>query len=234
MAPIRSAERRRAATFARAAVLAALAYGCSETRELYPEPAGGGIGGTGASTAAVTYQLVSIGANAQVDGTGTLNGLGAAFVLRDDQLLFWGNGGEETDGRGMIVAAIDPETAAPIGPAENFDTWQTRFTGGTETARLNAFLEAIEPGMLVLLVVGDDAGVTDNGTAEVLCDLLQDADTQRLFELLADLGSRRIREYCYRASWAMAAYKGKGTAEGEALVDGEPAYVTVRVSADRP
>ena len=65
-------------------------------------------------------------------------------------------------------------------------------------------------------------------------DLLQDAGTERLFELLAELGSRRIREYCYRASWAMAAYKGKGTAEGEVLVDGEPAYVTVRVSAGRP
>jgi hypothetical protein len=112
---------------------------------------------------------------------------------------------------------------------QNFDTWETRFTGGTETARLNTFLEAIEPGMLVLLLVGDDAGVTDNGTPDVICNLLTDADTEQLFDLLAELGSRRIRDYCYRASWAMAAYKGKGIAEQEVLIDGAPAHVTVRL-----
>jgi hypothetical protein len=69
--------------------------------------------------------------------------------------------------------------------------------------------------------------VTDNGTPDVVCNLLDDADTLRLFELLEALGSQRIRDYCYRSSWAMAAFKGKGTAEQEVLIDGAPAHVTV-------
>jgi hypothetical protein len=206
-----------------------LAFGCRETQELFPELDAASPPPVAAGSDGTAFQLISIGANAQVDGTDMVNGFGAAIILRDEQLLFWGNGGDQTDGRGIVVAAIDPLTRAPTGPVESFDTWETRFTGGTETARLNARLEAIEPGMLVLLVVGDDAGVTDNGTPEVLCNLLEDDDTQRLFELLAELGSRQIREYCYRASWAMAAYKGKGTAEQEVLLDGAPAHVTVRV-----
>ena len=60
----------------------------------------------------------------------------------------------------------------------------------------------------------------------MLCNLLEDADTQRLFDRLAALGSRHIREYCYRASWAMAAYEGAGTAEREELIDGAPAHVS--------
>jgi hypothetical protein len=204
--------------------------GCREAHELFPEHDAGNIEPPTSSPASSSlFHLISIGANAQTDGTGFVNGFGAAIVLRDEQVLFWGNGGEQTDGRGIVVAVVDPESGEPSGDVASFDTWETRFTGGTETARLVAFLEAIEPGMLVLLVVGDDAGVTDNGTPEVLCNQLEDADTLRLFELLEALGSQRIRDYCYRASWAMAAFQGKGTAEQEVLIDGAPAHVTVRL-----
>jgi hypothetical protein len=205
-----------------------LLLGSDEAHELFPE--GGGEAGreaNDAATASTTFHLISIGATAQTDGLGEVNGLGAAMLLRDGELLFWGNGGEQTDGRGFVAAVVDPATTELVGAVENFDTWETRATGGTETARLVAFLDAVEPGMLVLLLVGDDAGVTDNGTQAVLCDLLTDADTSRLLERLGELGSRRIRDYCYRASWAMAAYKGKGDAEREVLIDGAPAHVTL-------
>lgn len=202
--------------------------GCREAHELFPERDAGSAGAPASVPATgPVFHLISIGANAQTDGTGFVNGLGAAIVLRDEQVLFWGNGGEQTAGRGIIVAVIDPQSGALRGSVASFDTWETRFTGGTETARLVAFLETIASGMLVLLVVGDDAGVTDNGTPDVVCNLLEDADTLRLFELLEALGSERIRDYCYRASWAMAAFKGKGTAEQEVLIDGAPAHVTV-------
>lgn len=205
------------------ALLATLALGCQETQELFPTR------DASARQSSAVFHLISVGANAQTDGLGEVNGLGAALILHDDRLLFWGNGGEQTDGRGIVVAVIDPESGRPVGAAQSFDTWETRRTGAAETARLVAFLEDIERGMLVLLVVGDDAGVTDNGMPDVLCNLLEDDDTQRLMQLLEELGSQRIREYCYRASWAMAAYKGKGSAEQEVLIDGAPAHVSVSV-----
>lgn len=176
------------------------------------------------------FHLISIGANAQVDGLDEVNGLGGALFLRDGELLFWGNGGEETQGRGVTVAVVDPADGSLRGEPQNFDTWATRRTDGAETQRLVTFLEQIEPGMLVLLAVGDDAGVTDNGRADVLCDLLVDEHTQRLLQRLMELGSRHIGDYCYRASWVMAAYKGKGTAEREVLNNGAPAHAAVRVT----
>jgi len=214
------------------AALALFAQGCSEAQELFPETdASARQPQTDAATAVASavFHIISIGSRAQTDGLGEVNGLGAAIILRNDELLFWGNGGEQTSGRGIIVAVIDPQSGRPIGPVQSFDTWATRNTGGVETARLVAFLERIEPGMLVLLAVGDDAGVTDNGTPEVACNLLTDDDTVRLLQRLQELGSERIDEYCYRASWAMAAYKGEGTAIQEALVNGGPAHVTVGV-----
>jgi hypothetical protein len=219
---------------AAALVLTWLGPGCHEHQELFPEPDASAEqpridASSGAPEPSTVLHLISIGADAQTDGLGVINGLGATIILRNDTLLFWGNGGEQTDGRGIVVAVIDPKSGMPTDAPQSFDTWETRNDGATETARLVAFLEEVEPGMLVLLAVGDDAGLTDNGTPEVRCDLLEDDDTQRLLSLLVELGSRRIREYCYRASWAMAAYKGKGVAEQEALVEGAPAHVMVSV-----
>ena len=197
--------------------------GCSETQELFPGP--GRAGADGSSTPASEFHLVSVGANAQVDRTGTVNGLGAAIILKDERVLYWGNGGEAA-GRGFSVAVVDPETLDLQGAVQSFDTYSTRQTGAGEAARLGVFLQGVAEGMLVLLVVGDDAGLTYG--EDRTCIFFEDASTQRVLDLLVGLGSRHIREYCYRASWAMAAYQGFGRAEAEALADGSPAHVVFR------
>jgi len=66
-------------------------------------------------------------------------------------------------------------------------------------------------------------------TPVVACNILTDDDTVRMLHRLQELGSDGIDEYCYRASWEMAAFKGEGTDIQEALVNGGPAHVTVGV-----
>jgi hypothetical protein len=115
--------------------LSLLSLGCHETQELFAAP-------DASQGSRAVFHLISIGANAQTDGLGEVNGLGAAIILHNELLLFWGNGGEETDGRGIVVVVVDPKSGSPIGAPQNFDTWETRRTGATETMRLVAFLEA--------------------------------------------------------------------------------------------
>jgi hypothetical protein len=205
-------------------VLALLAGSCREGQELFPE-AGDASAGLG-SASATAFHLISIGANAQDAGIEDLSGLGAALILRDDQLLFWGNGGGTTTGRGFSIAVVDPRTHALVGSVETFDTFATRESGGGEATRLAAFLDGIANGMLVLAVIGDDAGLNENGVGGEPCAFLDDAGTQAALDRMAQLGSTELRRYCYRASWAMAAYKGTGRAEAEELIDGEPAHVS--------
>jgi hypothetical protein len=216
---------RRAAS-SRGSALAALAgvllWGCVERQELF---AGDGSGNDGGAATGTVFHLISIGANAQDSGIEELSGLGAAIILRGNDVLFWGNGGGVTTGRGFTVAVINPSTAAPVA-IETFDTFETRASGGAEAARLAAFLDGIEDGMLVLSVVGDDAGLNENGVEGMACTFLDDDGTRRALAGLAALGSSRMQQYCYRASWAMAAYQGRGRAEAEQLVDDEPAHVT--------
>ncbi len=201
------------------------ASSCHERQQLLP--AGDGDASAGPSSGgATTFHLISIGAHAQDAGSEELSGLGAAIILRDRQLLFWGNGGGVTTGRGFTIAVIDPQTHALVGSAATFDTFETRASGGGEAARLAAFIDDIAEGMLVLAVVGDDAGVTENGVEAASCILLEDEGTRLALDRLAELGSTEMSRYCYRASWAMVAYKGAGRAEAERLIDGEPAHVT--------
>jgi hypothetical protein len=225
--PRRADSRGTAPAFVRGAslfVLTLLSSSCQESQELFPQ-AGDASAGLG-SASGTTFHLLSIGANAQDAGIEDLSGLGAALILRDDELLFWGNGGGTTTGRGFSIAVVDPRTHALVGSVETFDTFATRMTGGDEATRLAAFLDGIANGMLVLAVIGDDAGVNENGVDGEPCAFLDDAGTRAALDRLAQLGSTELRRYCYRASWAMVAYKGKGRAEAEELIDGEPAHVT--------
>jgi hypothetical protein len=208
---------------ASAALAGALLCGCVERQELF---AGDESGDDAGAVSSSVFHLISIGANAQDSGIEELSGLGAAIILRDNDVLFWGNGGGVTTGRGFTVAVIDPATGALSGAIETFDTFETRASGGAEAARFAAFLDEIEDGMLVLSVVGDDAGLNENGVDGQACTLLDDDGTRRALAGLVALGSARMQQYCYRASWAMAAYKGSGRAEAEQLVDDEPAHVT--------
>jgi len=212
---------------AAALAVALCASSCHERQQLLPGGGGDGDASAGPSSAGGTvFHLISIGAHAQDAGSEDLSGLGAAIILRDQQLLFWGNGGGVTTGRGFTVAVIDPDTHALVGSVATFDTFDTRQSGGGEAARLAAFLDAIAEGMLVLTVVGDDAGLNENGVEGASCMFLDDEGTQLALDRLAELGSTEMSRYCYRASWAMVAYKGAGRAEAEELIDGEPAHVT--------
>jgi len=212
--------------FAGALALALCTSSCHERQQLIAGDAdAGGSAGAGAGSGTI-FHLISIGANAQDAGIEELSGLGAAIILRDEQLLFWGNGGGRTIGRGFTVAVVDPETHALVGPVETFDTFETRMSGGGEAARLAAFVDDIDDGMLVLAVIGDDAGLNENGVDAETCAFLEDDGTQQALDQFAQLGSTELRRYCYRASWAMVAYKGRGRAEAEERVDGEPAHLT--------
>jgi hypothetical protein len=57
------------------------------------------------------------------------------------------------------------------------------------------------------------------------CTVLPGENARSALDALSGLGSTLIRGYCYRASWAMAAYKGSGLAEAEDLRDGEPVHL---------
>ena len=210
-----------------APALALLVSGCVERQELFPVPGSGGAGNSSPGGGEATeFHLISIGAHAQTNPNPELSGLGAAIILRDQQVLFWGNGGGGTAGRGFSVAVVNPDTHALIGAVETFDTFATRMSGGDEAGQLAEFLEQVADGMLVLLVVGDDAGLTENGVDGQACEFLTDTGTRAALDQLTALGSSEIDQYCYRASFAMAAYKGADQAAAESLIDRAPAHVT--------
>jgi Interleukin-like EMT inducer len=213
-----------ASNVARLSLLALFSAGCFESQELFPSTRSSAADAAvpdAAPGSGTQFHLVSIGAHAQTDDSGMVNGLGAAIILKDQEILFWGNGGEAA-GRGFAVLVVDPLTRNPIGAAEHFDTYRTRETGGQEAFRLVSFLDGVGDGMLVLLVVGDE-GLTLG--ADRSCSTLPDENARSALDALTALGSSLIQEYCYRASWAMAAYKGSGRAEAEDLRDGEPVHL---------
>ena len=162
------------------------------------------------SVGAVTYRAVSWGYRALQTGR-------AQFFV-DGTLIYSRQG--RNGARGFNVAAMVPGTDRLIAPITTFDphTGIFRPPESREMAALVDFLEALPSGALILLAVVDEAGLSTPG-----CRHKTDHDTQRALQALEALGSRQIRRYCYRDSWAMIAIKGEGAALDEALSQSGPA-----------
>jgi exo-beta-1,3-glucanase (GH17 family) len=157
----------------------------------------------------ITFKAVSRGANA------------AEFPFQLGVARFFKNGvkfyeriGGGGGGRGFNIAAINPITGDLIGSVQNFDTWGSRTTGEAMNAMIT-FLNSLPDGTLVMIAVADEAGL--NGFDS--CDRLNFPWVENGLQALEELGSSRIRDYCYRNSYAMVCFKGEGHAREEQLTN---------------
>lgn len=135
---------------------------------------------------------------------------------------FYNKRGGGNGGRGFNAVVLDPATGTVIAPPTNFDTYITRGRCATndptaEMFKLIQYLQDAPAGSLVLLAVADEAGLTRDNSCTPY-------STSSCFAAglgaLEGLGSQRIRDYCFRDSWALIAVKGAGAvAEGLAAGD---------------
>ncbi len=151
-----------------------------------------------------TFRAVSAGASA---------GFFAEF-LKDGTSFYYRTGGAG-GGRGFNVAAIDPCTGELL-QVQNFDTWGTSGSGTAMNAMI-AFLNGLPNGTLILIAVGDEAGLTYSPSN---CAHLPYPWVESGYQVLEALGSHQIRNYCYWNSWAMVTFKGEGQARDEQLGNG--------------
>jgi hypothetical protein len=151
-----------------------------------------------------------------------------------DHAEFWENGaqmylglGASMDGgRGFNVAAVDPATGRLRDSIKRFDTWHSRQSGAAMTDMI-AYLDDLPDGTLVLIAIGDEAGL-NNFSA---CSFLSFDWVQEGLQRLEALGSMQIRQYCYGDMWSMIAIKGQGVALGESLVHEVPLTTAAAVSS---
>jgi interleukin-like EMT inducer protein/VCBS repeat protein len=128
-------------------------------------------------------------------------------------------------GRGFNVAAIDPCTGELLQPAQNYDTYNTR-SSGTDMIALTNFLNGLPNGTLVMLAVGDEAGL-NNFTS---CTHLGFSWIEPFYQALESLGSTQIRSYCYQNSWAFVAIKGNPASKSEDLKTNAEASAQITLS----
>lgn len=124
-----------------------------------------------------------------------------------DGVQFYCKGGGAGGGRGFNLAVFYP--SGILQEVANFDTWGG---GAVEASKLLAKLSSIPQGFLVLLSVGDDAGLR---SWQANYSYFSYAENVML--ALEALGSKQIRNYYYNDTWCLAAYKGAGTAIQESF-----------------
>lgn len=159
---------------------------------------------------------------------GGLSGNFAHFLK--DGVSFYKKSGGGGGGRGFNVAVIDTCTGELIFPVRNFDTWGTRDSGIDRKAMID-FLKSLPNGVLILIAVGDEAGLTWSPDEVDPCGELQRPWVKESLQELEAFGSRQIRGYCYRGSWAMAAIKGQSAALAEQLSNSAQVSIEVPLSA---
>jgi hypothetical protein len=132
---------------------------------------------------------------------------GGARFLKND-VVFYDEIGGGGLGRGFSFAVIDAASGKLV-ETKQFDTWLTRSTGTAMNAMV-AYIDDIQNGRLVMVSVGDDAGLTlDNS-----CTAFANSWTLAGVAALQSLGSQLIDEYCFRGSWAMVTVKGNVDGQG--------------------
>jgi hypothetical protein len=158
---------------------------------------------------AVDFTVLSQGlpANPQRCGGVTFTRNGAAFHS--------GHGCAVGSARGWNVAAIDPRTGLLIGSVQNFDTW---YYGARAATAMIEFVHSRPDGTLLLIAVGDEAGVTVGRSSgcsynpmpgSTCCQWLG-GEFARLRGALDALGARQMGGLCYWNSYSLIAIKGVG------------------------
>jgi hypothetical protein len=136
-----------------------------------------------------------------------------ARFWEDGAVMYEGVGGTMDGGRGFNIAAIDLVTGSLRDPIQRFDTWHSRATGtGAAMTAMNAYLDSVPNGTLLLIAIADEAGLNDWSA----CTFLTQPWVSGAVSRLRALGSTQIGSYCYGDRWAMIAIKGQGVALGEA------------------
>jgi hypothetical protein len=170
--------------------------------------------------ASVAYRAVSRGASAPEEYSFQS---GSAILFRDGEIVYRADGGAH-GGRGFNLAVYDACTNSLSPPGvRHYDTFETR-TSGSKLAELTSDLSSVPDGSLVLMSVADEAGLncfpggeSGCGADPGGCAHLGASAVEAFFQQLEALGSEKIRDYCFRNSWAFVAVKGEGVARGETL-----------------
>lgn len=163
----------------------------------------------------VRFSSISAGFNSDTASCGFSD------LTKDDVSFYRGHGCDTRSGRGFNIAILDPLTGAVASPVRSYDTWGDigwYFTYPAITDSLTTVLKGIPAGKVVMISVGDDAGITYDAAPQ-LCAPRSDKDTHDLIETLQAYGSELIRQYCFRGSWSMIALStGAGT--GQVISEG--------------
>jgi hypothetical protein len=161
----------------------------------------------------LTFAIHSAGTNAGGGGLVRFSGGGVSVY--------------EERGRGFNIVVIDAATGHILAGPYNFDTFESE--DGSAMRRLIAVVDQAPAGSLLLLAIGDDAGLNGFFTCA-----WRRAWAEDLARFLEGLGSRQIRSYCYRDSWAMATFKttGANVAEGLSKTASVDLTVTLRLNRE--
>lgn len=140
-------------------------------------------------------------------------------------------------GRGIDVAAIDTITGELLNLPKRFDTWATAGSG-TEMYALINYLDSLEDGTLIMIGVGDEAGISSVPDSLFClptdCTLYTFPWVIDFINLMENMGSTMISNYCWRGSWSMITVKGTGVALAEDLKIGEKAICEIDIETSPP
>ncbi|MEJ0021769.1 MAG: interleukin-like EMT inducer domain-containing protein [Candidatus Doudnabacteria bacterium] len=139
------------------------------------------------------------------------NKMSSFAEFRKNGTAFYHKTGGAGGGRGFNIAVIDLNTGEQVGQVQNFDTW-----GSVSPSLVTAYLDSIPNKSLILIAVGDEAGINHWDT----CDFYS-GSSLNLIDSLRALGSTMISNYCYGYSWSMIAIKGGDKKDEQLLTIGD-------------
>jgi interleukin-like EMT inducer protein len=139
---------------------------------------------------------------------------GGAELRKNGVAFYSGRGCMVGGARGWNVAAIDPTTGALREAVRNFDTW---YDGASAATAMIEFLAGQRRGDVLLIAVGDEAGMTVgrssgcsyNPPPGSTCCRPLGGEFERLTRTLEELGAREIRSLCYWNSYSLIAIKSE-------------------------
>jgi hypothetical protein len=154
------------------------------------------------------FSAVSSGFGSPTDDSGR-----AAFGVNGE--TFFSRQGTLLGARGFNVAVLDPGSGRTLEPVRNFDPWVSPLTSSALES-LAEYLEALEPGLLVMIATCDDAGITPLYS----CELSSTPAVARVVRVLEQMGSEKIGSYCSRGAWSFLTITGQGRALAEKISTG--------------
>jgi hypothetical protein len=154
------------------------------------------------------FSAISSGFGSPTDDAGRV-----AFGLNGE--TFFSEAGTLLGARGFNVAVLDPGSGRILEPVRNFDPWISPLSGHALEA-LADYLEALEPGLLVMIATCDDAGITPLNS----CQQSGAPAVQRVVRTLEQMGSTQIGAYCSRGAWSFLTLTGQRRALAEKISTG--------------